>query len=417
MSNKIRIHQSWNQSRDSGSTASVRLRNHVLNRIQKPYIDIPDPTPGIALEGEQCAARDDINDWIIHPDPDDRVLTIGGFAGCGKTVLARHTQAYLQSLGIAHAVTSLTGKATTVLRKKGVTGAQTIHSCLYTVDEEEKRKTGQLRFIKNSWLDYETIIIDEGQSLSGQALKDFLSFPHARLILFGDHGQLKPVGEDHTGIMEKPRIRLEEPRRQALGSNILQFAHAIRKGLTVRYGRCPGVMIAPKRDFWKDITDPNCDQIVVGFNKTRHQVNREVRKSRGYFGDVPVAGEKVICLYNQKDIGLDNGQILLVERTGSIKDGLVELVLDDSGTKYTVMAIVEQFGKNKLDYSLTNKFYIHGYRGVVFLDFAYGISCHKAMGSEWERGKVLEEYHPDWELARYGYTGVTRFSDAVDYYK
>jgi exodeoxyribonuclease-5 len=217
--------------------------------------------------------------------------------------------------------------------------------------------------------------------------------------------------------MENPRVRLEEPRRQALGSNILQFAHALREGKRIPYGKCPEVMIAPRASFWKTVADPLCDQIIVGFNRTRHQVNREVRKYRGYHGELPNVGEKLICLYNHRDIGIYNGQTFLVESVANETDALVKLVLNDCGTRYTVVAVKDQFGREKIDLSYSNKFYHQGYRSVVFMDFAYAISAHKAMGSEYPRGKVLEELHPDWSRTRWPYTAATRFYEDIEYYR
>jgi exodeoxyribonuclease-5 len=266
-------------------------------------------------------------------------------------------------------------------------------------------------------LDADLVIIDEAQILPDQAYHDFMSFPHVRIIAIGDHGQLKSIGDNKVRLMENPRIRLEEPRRQALGSNLLQFAHALREGKKIRYGKCPGVMIAPKNMFWKDIADPAYDQVIVGFNRTRHDVNREIRKYRGYRGDIPNVGEKLTCLYNNRELGVYNGQILMVEDVALETDELVKLVLDDCGNKYTVVAVRDQFGRDKLDLSYSNKFYRMGYRSTVFLAFAYASSAHKSMGSEYPTGKVYEEVHPEWDLCAWSYTGATRFTDDIQYYR
>jgi hypothetical protein len=82
-----------------------------------------------------------------------------------------------------------------------------------------------------------------------------------------------------------------------------------------------------------------------------------------------------------------------------------------------VIALKEQFGRDKLDLDISSKFFRQGYHCVVFMDFAYAISAHKAMGSEYGRGKVLEEVHPDWNLPRWSYTAATRFFDDIGYYR
>lgn len=414
---KIQVLQNFDYSRYPGVTSTIRFQDFVLRRLYKTFLEMNDPTPGIDLEGEQKAARDDVVDWIIHPDVDDRVFAVGGLAGTGKSILACHIQAYIRALGLRCNVVSLTGQAVDVLRKKGIERPETIHSCLYTKDDLESKRQGRLIFTKNYSLDYEIIIIDEAQILSKQYYDDFLSFPYIRLIAIGDHGQLQAIGGETIDLMYNPRIRLEEPRRQALGSNILQFAHALRTGKPIRYGKCPGVMIAPKNMFWKDVADPLYDKIIVGFNRTRHEVNKVVRKARGYHGAIPNVGEKVICLYNHRDIGVFNGQNFIVDSVQSEGDELLRMVLDDNGRKYTVIAVRDQFGKDKIDLSYSNRFFREGYRDVVFLDFAYGSTAHKAMGSEYSRGKVLEEVHRDTDVKRWSYTAATRFTEEVQYYR
>lgn len=413
---KIQIPQSFDFSRYPGGTSTIRFPDFVLKRLNKPFLEMDNPTPGIDLEGEQKAARDDVVDWIIHPDVDDRVLSIGGLAGVGKSVVACHIQAYVRALGLKCAVVSLTGQAVDVLRKKGVEKPQTIHSCLYTKDDAESKKQGRLIFTKNHFLDYEIIIIDEAQILSKQYYDDFLSFPCVRIIAIGDHGQLQAIGGETIDLMNNPRIKLEEIRRQALGSNILQFAHALRNGKPIRYGKCPGVMIAPRSMFWKEVADPAYDKIIVGFNRTRHEVNRVVRQAKGYYGLIPNVGEKVTCLYNKQDLGVFNGQHFIVNSVQPEGEELLRMVLDDNGRIYNIIAVKDQFGRDKIDLSYSNRFFRDGYRDIVFLDFAYASTCHKSMGSEYSRGKVLEEVHRDTDVKRWSYTAATRFTDEVQYY-
>ena len=414
---KIQVPQNFDFSRYPGGTSTLRFQDFVLRRLYRPFLEMNSPTPGIDLEGEQKAARDDVIDWLIHPDIDDRVFSVGGLAGTGKTVLSVHIQSYIKTLGLRCNVVSLTGQAVDVLRKKGVERPQTIHSCLYTKDDAESKKQNRLIFTKNHFLDYEIIIIDEAQILSKQYYDDFLSFPYVRIIAIGDHGQLQAIGGDTIDLMKNPRVKLEEVRRQELGSNILQFAHALRNGKPIRYGKCPGVMIAPRNMFWKDVADPAYDKIIVGFNRTRHEVNKVVRNARGYYGPIPNIGEKVTCLYNNQDIGVFNGQHFIVNSIQPEGDELLRMTLDDNGAIYSIIAVRDQFGRDKIDLSYSNRFFRDGYRDVVFLDFAYGSTAHKAMGSEYAKGKVLEECHRDTDVKRWSYTAATRFTDDVQYYR
>src|SRR6516162_9968008 len=129
---KIQVPQNFDYDRYPGRTSTIHFQDFVVNRLNKTFLEMDNPTPGMDLEGEQKAARDDVVDWLIHPDVDDRVFSIGGLAGTGKSVLACHIQAYIKALGLRCDVVSLTGQAVDVLRKKGINRPETIHSCLYT---------------------------------------------------------------------------------------------------------------------------------------------------------------------------------------------------------------------------------------------------------------------------------------------
>jgi exodeoxyribonuclease V len=418
---KITLRQRWEAHRDCGSITSVRLPSYVLRRVQDPTVVIDNPAPDLQLEAEQRAVLDDVIDWVIHPDDHDRVLTIGGYAGSGKTTVIRYIQAYLNAVRICHAITSLTGKAVLVLKSKGIHGALTMHSLLYHVDESARKISGELKFIKNKHLRESIVIVDEGQILSQTALDDFLSFPQVRVILVGDPGQLKPVGGKSIFLMERPRLQLHEVRRQALGSNILKVAHAVRQGLIPTYGQAPGVLIAPKSRFFQDMGDSNIDQIIVGFNSTRHCVNKLIRKMRGLTGEIPQAGDKVICLNNNPHLGLYNGQIFKVIDASVIKntdDELIQMdLVEGNQTYHNVIAIADQFGRNKMDYSVANNFRIHGYDNLNFFDYANAISCHKALGSQWDSVAVLEQFHNDWEGRRWIYSSMTRPVHDLKYYR
>lgn len=383
-------------------------------------ITYKDPLPDIPLDETQIRAKEHIFDWIANPDPARRTLALGGYAGTGKTTLLRHVDSFLKETGLEYSVLSFMGKSVSVLKKKGITQAETCHSHIYDLDEKAKR-TGELKFQKKPWIDDRLLIVDEAQVINAVMDSDMMSYPHTRVFYVGDHGQLKPIGED-PDIMGNPDIRLEVPHRQALGSNILQFAHAIRKGQQPRYGKCPGVQIRPKTEFDQMIEDPKWDQIIVGFNRTRHFVNSRIREIRGHFGKTPDPGEKVIFLNNNRELGLYNGMTLRVESAERDGNGFIICDLVDfeeiepgKRRRWKKVALIEdQLGQNKLD--------VRGWianavlnQNAMLADYAYAITAHKALGSEWDRVLALEEIHPDWEFPRWRYTVITRAAQEIGY--
>jgi exodeoxyribonuclease-5 len=351
--------------------------------------------------------------WIANPTENNRILTLGGLAGTGKTLLVKHTVAYLEALTLPHAASALTGKATSVLRKKGINYATTLHAAMYRVDEKTFKLTGKLKFIKNEYLAPRIMVIDEASMLPKYALDDLLSFRHIRILAVGDHGQLKPIGED-PAIMENPDIQLDVPHRHALTSNILKLSYYIRQNGTPPKGQCPGVLVAPFHEFWDHINDPTISQIIVGFNKTRHVVNKEIRRLRGYYGGCPDPGEKIIFLNNNHNLGLYNGQILEVV-TATVKgdDYVLDLIDPDTQQKWSgVHTWSEQYGKNRVDWNIRPRINYD----LMLADYAYAVTCNNAQGSEWDKGLVLQETHPDWDIKRWGYTGATRFISDIRYF-
>ena len=76
---------------------------------------------------QQDAALVAVAKWLADPEA-PQVFRIFGFAGCGKTTLARHFGEGVEGQVLYGAYT---GKAAYVLRQKGCPGASTIHSMIY----------------------------------------------------------------------------------------------------------------------------------------------------------------------------------------------------------------------------------------------------------------------------------------------
>lgn len=415
MINRIKIYQDFDPA--FVAEPNFTLPIDALAKIKgRPYVEITNPFPAIQLDPGQKSALDEIVYWVIHPNPTDRILTVGGLAGSGKSTILNYLQAYLRQILLPHAFTSITGKAVLTLKSKGIYSARTVHSLLYHVDEDAKRD-GHLKFIKNHWVHEYVIIVDEGQTLPEKSISDFMSFPHVRVILVGDHGQLEPIGGS-SDFMKNPRIRLEEVHRQALTSDILKVAHSIRQGKMPTFGESRDVKIAPKALFEKELENPDLGQVIVGFNKTRHKVNEKIRKIRKFSGKYPQVGELVISLTNNEYLGIYNGQIFeVLESEPFLKDEILRMELESDGQRYSVKALAEQFGTNKLDYSFGQKYYLRGISNVCFLDYSYAISCHKALGSQWDRGAILEELHPEWSRQRWCYSAMTRFIKYFSFFR
>lgn len=391
----------------------------------------------VDLSQDQRAAVAEVDAWF-HNRPDQRTLTLGGYAGTGKTTVIRDL---LERLSVPTKVCAFTGKAVYVLRTKGVE-AQTLHNLMYrpsdactscdawsdtcasnnTVARQLRGKdptaeqsqrypvcpalSMTTRFAPTPSLgNLELIIVDEASMLSRRLADDLESYGK-KILYVGDHGQLEPIGED-AQLMVDPEIRLERIHRQAKESGVLRLAHSFREGLQPEYaGRLVDDDVSLRRGVPDDVA--TYDVVLCGFNKTRVAVNRKIRKLRGYDNPLPEPSERVICLRNDTELGIFNGMQATVLEVSTKRGELQMKIVDDLGTEFGPFPIdAHQFGAEKTSRD--------GDRDIALFDFGYCMTTHKSQGSEWNRVCVLEQIMPLWSADRWRYTAVTRAAKHVTY--
>ena len=118
-----------------------------------------------------------------------QVCRIFGYAGTGKTTLARH---FAKSIDGEVRFAAFTGKAALMMERSGCEGASTIHAMIYNV---RSKSDGRIEFKVNKdgpASDAALIIIDECSMVDEAVGKDLLSFGKPILVL-GDPAQLPPV--------------------------------------------------------------------------------------------------------------------------------------------------------------------------------------------------------------------------------
>ncbi len=89
---------------------------------------------------QQDAALVAVAKWLADPDA-PQVFHLFGFAGTGKTTLARH---FGQGVEGEVLYGAFTGKAAYVLRQKGCPDASTVHSMIYNSKELSREKLRDL---------------------------------------------------------------------------------------------------------------------------------------------------------------------------------------------------------------------------------------------------------------------------------
>lgn len=320
---------------------------------------------------------------------ENKQISLGGYAGCGKTTLIN----YLTKFYPKFAVCAYTGKAANVLRKKGISGATTIHSRIYKPSFEN----GVVYFDMNPNPDCDGFIVDEASMVSEEIYNDLKSYD-LPIVFVGDHGQLEPV-DSSFNLMQKPDYCLETIHRNA--GLIAKFAQHLRSGINSRGFREKGDDI----ELITNVSESNLvevDQVICAFNKTRVDINNQIRKALGYEGVLNV-GERVMCLKNNKTQGLFNGMQGTVSKLYTGPRGRKLMDFEFDGLVYHGVPYEEaQFGQEK--YKIKHG----GQDSPNPFDYAYCITAHKAQGDEFDKVLVIEQRCNNWDHRRWAYTAASR---------
>jgi len=307
-----------------------------------------------------------------------------------------------------------TGKAALVMKTKGCHNAQTIHSLIYNLDEDMERYGDELRFVINNAspvANAALVIVDE-VSMVGEALaKDLLSFGTPVLVL-GDQFQLPPVNVEGYFTEHKPDVMLTEIHRQALENPIIKMSMDVREGRGLQLGTYGDSKVINARDVNVGMAK-NADQILVGKHVTRKAKNATMRNVLGYKGTLPVAGDRLVCLKNNKDKMFLNGAMWRVD-TAQDSDTpghqFMELTPIDAGTNKNQEAKVHNWffegRENDIDRWIK--------RDCDHFDYGYAITVHKSQGSQWDDVLLYDEssvFRED--AARHLYTGITRAAERI----
>jgi len=366
----------------------------------------PPPIPAKAprsppqWSAEQSAALDRVGRWIKAGEP--QVFRLFGYAGVGKTTLARHVAEAAQGEA---AFAAFTGKAALVMRSKGCAGASTIHALIYRASEGEE---GAPTFTLNRDGPASRaglIVIDECSMVDAELGRDLLSFGKPILVL-GDPAQLPPVKGGGFFTEAEPDVMLTQIHRQAENDPIIRLSQIVRSGGEVAYG-----VYGESRVIHRGELDAAAvlaaDQVLVGVNRTRRLYNQRIRELLGLSEALPVAGDKLVCLRNDRVKGLINGGLWRVEALGGVRKDFVRMTVrseDDIGRAQAKVAVLKQFfegAEADLPYPVR--------RESDEFDYGYALTVHKAQGSQWDSVMLFDESRAFREhRARWLYTGLTR---------
>jgi exodeoxyribonuclease V len=350
----------------------------------------------------QDAALTAASNWYKAERGHPSIFRLFGYAGTGKTTLARH---FAEGIDGKVLFAAFTGKAACVMRSKGCANATTIHSLIYKPrDTNEEMPSFEL------WSDApaskaKLIIIDECSMVDAELARDLMSF-RVPLLVLGDPAQLPPIQGGGFFTDAKPDTMLTEVHRQARDNPIVRLSMDIRAGNSLALGQYGDTQVVQRAGL-----DPRrvleADQVLVGRNVTRRAYNARLRERRGFAGALPVAGDKLVCLRNNRRKGLFNGGLWVVKERPEPRRQILRMRLrpDEDITDRMIKVSVrpECFAGTieQLDWPLRKRF--------DEFDFGYVLTVHKAQGSQWDDVVLFDESgaFPD-NRERWLYTGVTR---------
>ncbi|HEV7277329.1 MAG TPA: AAA family ATPase [Devosiaceae bacterium] len=356
---------------------------------------------------QQDEALQKVSAWLKDKSG-PQVFRLFGWAGTGKSTLAQHLAQGVKSVKYA----AFTGKAALVMRKHGCRGASTIHSLIYSLVSE---KEGEPKFALDPESDAATadlIVIDEVSMVDEVLGRDLLSFG-TKVLVLGDPFQLPPVQGAGFFTAAEPDMMLTEIHRQAADNPIIRMSMDIREGGYLERGRYGESEVIGKEDVDREQVVAS-DQVLVGRNKTRLHYNDRLRELRGLPHREPVAGDRLVCLRNNPQKKLLNGQIWSVAEVKKRSNARYSMLLDpDEPTgkvksQAKVMTHAAFFAGEEETLSWPER------RQFDEFTFGYCLTVHKAQGSQWESVYLFDESHVFRDdRQRWLYTGVTRASDRI----
>ena len=398
---------------------------------------------------QQTVINDIINDFgnhgygSYHFDRNTFSRTVVGYAGTGKTTLIAELRKEISKKypKLQVAFLTLTGKASGVLASK-LTDSDalgkydyvgTIHGLIYVPETryDPILKTNVIvKWVKRERdaIYHDLFIIDEASMISKDLWED-LNYYDKTTIYVGDHGQLPPIG-DQFNILCKSHYQLKTIHRQAMNSPIIKLSKFIREEGYIP----PNTFFSNSvfklswnskytKQIWNEKLNFDDDIIILcAFNTTRANTNDKIRERMDYKDILPIPGEKIVCLQNNHELKIMNGQIGTLLWVMPVGEDLFRMTVEFGGklietlvsnkcfgqVTYTMYEKIKESKKlqRQLDMAKQQKF-----ARIDYFDYGYCTSVHKSQGSEWDKVVLIEQRTKRWDdeyFARWLYTGVTR---------
>jgi exodeoxyribonuclease-5 len=436
---------------------------------------------------QQDAALTELSDFLLDPSK-DRLFMLRGYAGTGKTTIVGSLVKSLWKIKKTYVLLAPTGRAAKVISNYASKQAATIHREIY-IPKGQGSGTVQFTLKKNKYRNA-LFVVDEASMIpdvvsdnkmfggNGSLLDDLLEYVYSgvgcKLLIIGDTAQLPPVKLDVSPALdaalleqryfkEVTEIELDEVKRQAINSGILENATGIREHIeqenydykfevadyTDINRLMDGHEIMEAIQTAYDMNGHEETAIIVRSNKRANLYNQQIR-SRILFRETDLeAGDFLMVVKNNyhwletnSDAGfIANGDIIEILEIFSFKEIYsfkfaevkVKMVDYPNMKPFETVLLLDTLTSEtpSLSYDESNKLYQEvrmdylklpkwkQYKAIkenpffnaLQVKFSYAITCHKSQGGQWENVIVEQPYLPDGpskDYLRWLYTAVTR---------
>jgi len=390
---------------------------------------------------QQDQALTSVGSWLASRDR--QLFRLFGYAGTGKTTLARHLAEGVNGQVLFSAYT---GKAASVLKAAGAPNAQTLHSLIYHPKEKSRARLNELKAevsdlegredLSRELLDHlerlrgeiraeeknskrpdftlnldselrhaSLLVVDECSMVDGEMAQDILSFGTPVLVL-GDPAQLPPVNGEGYFTGAPPDMMLTEIHRQARDNPIIDMATRVRMGEPLPQGQYGDSSVIQRATPELAV---EADQVLVGMNKTRTATNRRMRELLGHVGQWPRELEKLVCLRNERDLGLLNGTLHTCTADAEEVGDFINLRIrpEEGGESKLVTAHPEHFDGDPEQIGYWDK------RNAQEFTYGYALTVHKSQGSQWGKVLLIDEWWRRDTRIKWLYTAITRAQQKV----
>lgn len=377
---------------------------------------------------------------VIECINESNVCIITGGPGTGKTTIIKTVMELYKEHGMKPVLCAPTGRAAKRMTETTGEEAKTLHRLLEIGKIEEEGKVASVDF-EVAPLDADIVIVDE-MSMVDVFLMNYLVkalYQGTKLVLVGDVDQLPSVGpgsilKDLITSKQIPTIVLDKIFRQAAKSKIILNAHRVNEGegflnkeemqaeelkedfffiKEANPDRMLGQVISLCQGRLKNFGDYDFFKNIQVITPTKKgllgtkELNKQLQQSLNPENDALLEKKMGDTVYREQDriMQIKNNYDLFWERknptyeTGSgVFNGELGTILKIDDTDKMVMV---QFDDEKIAW--------YPFQDLDQIEHAYGITIHKAQGSEFDVViMVIPQSSPMLLTRNLLYTGMTR---------